>query len=214
MKAIHRMSLATAVFLLWNALPAKAILYLNADPNFGPNSVTVDTSTGLGWLNLTETTGLSYNQVLAETQSGGMFSGFRFATVPEVLDLYSSAGLTASTYGDTTRYYPVSSPLIQTFFSLIGTSGIFNGLPGVIALSGTSTSGAYTSPSIYGWSYAQEYWVSDGSQSAEYGATYSFPDLSSWLVESVPEPAAANFLVMAAAALCGLRLLHRKKRVA
>ena len=212
MKTIHHIILTNFILLFVAAPSAKAYLYLTGDANFGPNSITVDTSTGLGWLNVTKTTGLSYQQVLSEIQTGGTFSGFRFATVPEVLQLYSSAGLTASAYGDTAHYYPASSPSIQTFFSLLGTSGMFNGLPGILALSGSSPDGGvvYDAPSVYGWSYAQEYWVSAGG--TEYGATFSDPGLSSWLVESVPEPADAHFLVMAAAAWCGFMLLHRKER--
>jgi hypothetical protein len=132
MKTIHCMILATVVFLLWNALPAQAILYLTADPNFGPNSVTVDTSTGLGWLNLTETVGLSYNQVLAETQPGGIFSGYSFATVPEVMTLYSSAGISGP------GYYPLSSSSIQSLFSLVGSTWSVDGLPATQGFSATT----------------------------------------------------------------------------
>jgi len=200
-------------FLVFVVTPsARADLYLTGNPNFGPNSITVDTSTGLGWLNVSKAVGLSYQQVLSETHSGGIFTGFRLATVPEVLHLYSSAGLSASAYGDISHYYPASSPSIQTFFSLLGTSGTINGLPGIIALSGTSPDGGvgYISPSTYGWDYAQEYWVSAGG--TEYGATFSDPGLSSWLVEVVPEPAVADFFVLAAVAWCGYTLLHRRER--
>lgn len=211
MKTIRHIILTSFALLFVAAPSAKAYLYLTGDANFGPNSVTVDTSTGLGWLNVSQADGLSYEQVLSETQTGGKFSGFRFATVQEVLGLYGSAGLTASSYGDTADYYPASSPLIQSFFSLIGTTGIINGLPGIIALSGTSPDGGvgYIAPSVYGWSYAQEYWVSAGS--TEYGATASYPGLSSWLVKGVPEPADADFLVLAAAAWCGFMLWHRRE---
>jgi hypothetical protein len=181
--------------------------------------LTIDTSTGLAWLNVSKTAGLSYNWVLSETQAGGEFSGFRFATVQEVVQLYSSAGLTPSAYGDTAGYYSASSPLIQTFFSLLGTSGTINGLPGIIALSGDSSGGRWEglAPHVYGWSYAQEYWVSDdgpGAGQVEYGAGYGTQDLSSWLVKSVPEPLLADFLVLAAVAACGCKLLHRRERAA
>ena len=199
MKTICHPILATLVLLLVNAPSTEASLYQTSDPYFGPNSVTVDTSTGLGWLNLSEAAGLSYDQVLSETQAGGKFSGFRFATVPEVLQLYNSAGLTPSAYGDTAHYYAATSPLIQSFFSLIGTTGIENGLPGMIALSGTSPDGGglYDSPSVYGWSSAQQYWVNNGLGvgATEYGATFSDPFLSSWLVKEVPEPTTLTLLL-------------------
>ena len=198
------------------ALSAKAALYLTNDANFGPNSITVDTSSGLGWLNVSEAAGLSYQQVLSDTHTGGMFSGFRFATEQEVLHLYSSAGLTPSAYGDPAHYYPASSPEIQTFFSLLGTTGTINGLPGIVALSGTSPDGGfgYITPTVYGWDYAQQYWVNGGRGpgSTEYGATFSYPTISSWLVESVPEPSAAALLVLAAAAWLGYKLSARRER--
>ena len=216
MKTIHHTVLTSLALLLVAASSAKASLYLTGDANFGPNSITVDTSTGLGWLNVSKASGLSYQQVFSQTQAGGKFGGFRFATVQEVLQLYGSAGLTPSAYGDIAHYYSVSSPAIRTFFSLLGTSGTINGLPGIVALSGTSPDGGvgYLAPSVYGWSYAQEYWVNGGQGvgSTEYGATFSDPGLSSWLVESVPEPMAGNFLILGMAAWCGYRFLHRRER--
>jgi len=208
----HYVTSATIALLFLTALPAEAVLYLTSDAQFGPNSVTVDTSTGLGWLNLTETAGLSYQQVLSEMQVGGMFSGFRFATVPEVLDLYTSAGIGG------TGYYPFSTPSIQSLFSLIGTTGTFNGYPGLLALSGTlSATGGYCAPAIYvaGQYTGQEYWVNDGgfeTGGTAYGATTSYPQLSSWLVKSVPEPSDTILLILAAPVWCGFRLLHRREK--
>jgi len=112
-------------------LQATAALVQATDPRFGPNSLTIDTSTQLAWLDLTASAALSYNQVLVDTAPGGIFSGYRFATVPEVLQLYGSRVLTTSEFFDTAHYYPVSSPSIQTLFSLVGTSGTFYGLPGI-----------------------------------------------------------------------------------
>ena len=211
MKTIRYIVLSILTLLFVAAPSAEAILYLTGDANFGPDSITVDTSTGLGWLNVSKAAGLSYQQVLSQTQSGGMFSGFRFATVPEVVQLYAAAGLTVSPYGNTALYYPVSSPAIQTFFSLLGTTGTINGLPGIVAQSGTGGLNAHQAPTLYGWDYAQLYWVSDGSGGASYGETYSSPDISSWLVKTVPEPMAANFFVLAAAAWCGYRRLPRRE---
>lgn len=213
MKIIHHIILTSFTVLFTAAPSAKAYLYLTGDANFGPNSITVDTTTGLGWLNVSKAAGLSYQQVLADMTLGGTYSGFRFATMQEVVGLYNSAGLTASSYGDTADYYPASSPLIQSFFSLVGTTGTINGLPGIIALSGTSPDGGitYIAPTIYGWSFAQEYWVNDGLDGAAYGSTFSYPDVSSWLVKSVPEPVNADFLVLAAMAWCGFMLLYRRE---
>src|SRR5215469_5538441 len=104
MKTIAHLILALLVLLLMKTPSAEASLYLTNDPNFGPNSVTVDTSTGLSWLNLTESVNLSYDQVIADLQPGGIFNGYRYATSREVLGLFSSAGIPGQ------GFYPLSSP--------------------------------------------------------------------------------------------------------
>ncbi len=59
----------------------------------GDKLLTVDTATGLEWLDLTATRGLSYNQVAAG--AGGWTSlGFRFGTQNQVNQLYVDAGIT------------------------------------------------------------------------------------------------------------------------
>lgn len=194
--------------------PARADLYLTDDPTFGPDSVTVDTSTDLGWLNLSETAGLSYGKVSSEMQPGGTFSGFRFATVQEVLGLYSSAGIPG------TGIYSLSTPAIPSFLSMIGMSGTINGYPGVLALTGTPYAGApgfYCAPAIYafGNSGIEEYMVNDGdfkAGGAAYGSTASYPNLSSWLVEEVPEPANGSFLILITLSWRGFMHLHRRKK--
>jgi len=66
---------------------------------FDNGSTTVDTGTGLEWLDLTETQGLSYNQVLAQTGAGGLFAGYRFAEAYEVETLFDNAGGTGPYLG-------------------------------------------------------------------------------------------------------------------
>ena len=45
--------------------------------------LTEDTSTGLKWLDLTETANMSFNDVSALLGAGGTFDGFRYATSAE-----------------------------------------------------------------------------------------------------------------------------------
>jgi len=197
---------ATIALLLMKAWHAEADLYQTSDPYFGPNSVTVDTSSELGWLNLSFTTDLSYDQVIADTQPGGILSSYRFATVPEVIGLFNSAGIPA------TGYYPQSTPAIPYLISLIGTTGLINGEPGFIARSGTwlSNQGQY-SPSIYLFdvNMTPTYRVSDGDA---VGTANSGPDLGNWLVKEVPEPADTGFLALASAVLVGFRIVQQRKK--
>ena len=57
------------------------------DTNFGTDSLTRDTVTGLDWLNITHTTGRSYVDVSGRFGVGQEFDGYRYATIDQVLAL-------------------------------------------------------------------------------------------------------------------------------
>ena len=209
-RTCHIELLAAVVSLLLTGVSARANLIQASDPRFGPDSLTIDTSTGLAWLDVNLGTGLSYEQVLADTQPGGLFSGFRYATAPEVLALYVSAGIPG--FG----YYPLSTPSIPAFMSLVGTTESINGYPGIVALSATSSGGAQDAPAVYatGYNGTEMYWVNgggyNGSGGTAYGPTTSYPGLGSWLVTSVPDSSGASICVLAAAGLMGFGFAQRR----
>lgn len=58
-------------------------------------AITLDTSTGLEWLDLTVTLNRSYNDILSNLDSGGEFEGWRFATRTDVIKLWDSFGIAA-----------------------------------------------------------------------------------------------------------------------
>jgi len=60
-----------------------AIIVGTAD-GFGVDSLTIDTSTGLEWLDWTESTEISFNEINTEFGAGGDFEGFRHATIAEL----------------------------------------------------------------------------------------------------------------------------------
>ena len=91
MKAIRQTVLTMAVLILLTGWSAKGQLLQENDPQFGANSLTYDSTTGLTWLDLSFSQGLSYSQTLAAMQAGGQFDGFRFATADEVQSLFNSA---------------------------------------------------------------------------------------------------------------------------
>lgn len=210
MKSIRYTILVALAFILTRAALAQGTLYLASDAKFGPDSITIDTSTGLGWLNLGEAAGLTYQQVLADTQPGGRFNGFRFATAAEVAHLYSSAGIAGA------GNFPLSSAPIGSLLSLIGTTGKINGQPGIIALSATSDFGLYVAPAIYvaGFNGVNKYFVSNasGSGSTSYNTNYSFPSLGSWLVTSVPEPTDTSLLMLALGIWGGFAFTIRNRK--
>ena len=83
----------------------------------GDDLITHDTVTGLNWLDLTETNGVSYNYVSTQLGSGGKFEGFRYATVEEVIDLWAnfdiglSSDVAGSVYGIDTNVITASDML-------------------------------------------------------------------------------------------------------
>jgi len=59
----------------------------------GDGALTYDTATGLEWLDVTATAGLSYNQVFAQLGPGGAYEGFSFASGQQATDLFAAVGL-------------------------------------------------------------------------------------------------------------------------
>ena len=60
--------------------------YVSAGIVVNTNTIT-DTTSNLEWLFLSETSGVSYNYIEAETESGGAMENYRFATYAEVITL-------------------------------------------------------------------------------------------------------------------------------
>ncbi len=72
--------------------------------------ITRDTESGLEWLDLTETLGLSYNYVSGQLGVGGLYEGWRYAISGEVYTLMDHAGIPdigATTHANTipAQYY-------------------------------------------------------------------------------------------------------------
>ena len=206
MKTIHLSVLLGTVALLLAATSAHATLIVGTDPEFGADSLTVDTQTELAWLNLSYTAGLSYNQVLADMQPGGMFSNYTFATSQEVTDLYADAGISGP------AYYYLSWPAIGNLISLVGATGTINGEPGLIAVSGTSDGpGQQEAPAIYATSVlgTEVYFVSDGTGigSTSDGDSTPYSDVGDWLVTTAPEPGIGSVAMAGLTALLFIRRL-------
>jgi len=79
-----------ALFSLFTS-QLSATLMSADDPQFGAGSLTVDSSTNLAWLDLSITEGNSFNEVSSQLDSGGTYSGFRFASPEEVFRLFEEA---------------------------------------------------------------------------------------------------------------------------
>lgn len=97
------------------------------DAIFGPDSITLDTNTGLEWLDLTFTANISTNDVIAETLPGGVFESFEVASLDLVLDLFSSIGLEPGFHPSGSREFVIAEDLANLF----GPSSDINDFPAI-----------------------------------------------------------------------------------
>ena len=89
-------------------------------------TITRDTATGLDWLDVTETRGLSYNQVTDQLGVGGDYEGYRYATTKEWDQLIINFGFIGSSpdcgLGRLHCYesYGSDSPIIEQMIKTLG----------------------------------------------------------------------------------------------
>lgn len=88
--------------------------------NSGDGLLTLDTSTGLQWLDLTQTTNISYNSIL-DGYGGWLGMGFRYATSNEVVNLYQAAGIPPTGPGAVTIM--ASDPVYESVQALVNFLG-------------------------------------------------------------------------------------------
>jgi hypothetical protein len=108
------------------SVSANAAIVSIDDATFGADSVTRDTETGLEWLDITKSAGLSYDFVSANTGVGGYFDGWSYASVARVTELFTSAGGLESQLGanNALNFEPV-----QKLLGLWGTTYIDGSSP-------------------------------------------------------------------------------------
>jgi hypothetical protein len=209
MFTIRSGAIAAAVLLLVGCLPVQGALVSGTDPLFGPGSLTLDTATGLAWLDLPISAGYSYEQMSAALQPGGAFVGFRYATSQEVAGLFSSAGINGA------GWFPDSSPGFQPIIGLItllGQTSSQDGYPEAGGISGTWGNGGLIRP-ILDFVYENGvpgYEVSGYPTPAwEFGSTTAS---SSWLVAPIPEPGAVGIAAVGGFLLVAVWRLPGRRR--
>ena len=103
------------------------------DAVFGPDSITIDTATGLEWLDWTLSTNRSYDDVSTQFGVGGNYEGWRHATAEEAVVLFQNAGIT-NIDSDLSNPRTVVSDLV----SLLGdTTTNLLGVPGSVGITGS-----------------------------------------------------------------------------
>jgi hypothetical protein len=107
--------LATSL-LLFGTLPSQASTLID------DGSYTVDTNTGLQWLDVSTTFNQSYNQVLSELSNpNSALYGYRYATTTDIAGLIQDAGVT------TTLPCNPCGPAMETLTNILGPSISYGG---------------------------------------------------------------------------------------
>ena len=177
----------------------------------------IDSNSGLVWIDFGQTNKLSYNEVVAELEDGGLFSAWRLPTAQEVHGMWS--GSIASLYNATSNYlsapefdqqvfgadrsYKLNSPF-ESLFDIMGFNefrtsggdadtavslGHFQGFAGLAFLE-------VVDRSFQDGYYGDYLRLTDRPDwSADYYYNSAFPSQSTLLVRKVSEPSIAALLV-------------------
>lgn len=134
----------------------------------GDSRATLHEETGVEWLKLTETTGMSVNQVIAQTGVGGTFEGWRIPTAQEMVDywagMFAGSSVVNNPQGSETDYsnYSVQA---QQWVALSGAQttspirsyGIGYGLDGDVSFFGLSRTSTITRYRYAAYTYNEDY---------------------------------------------------------
>lgn len=111
--------LLTATMLLGFVCSANAAFIDN-------RTYTTDTSSGLDWLDLTETINVSYDTVSSQLGIGGLYNGWRYATGVEFNTLISNWTGTTVTSLTAINYFSEGSDSIDGLVQLLGNTYLAN----------------------------------------------------------------------------------------
>ncbi|PCJ23704.1 MAG: hypothetical protein COA96_11155 [SAR86 cluster bacterium] len=180
---------------------------------------TIDTASGLEWLDLTLTTGQSYNNIHTDGFGGYAASGYVSATLDQLCGLWGSLGDDTSGCASTspTQGIALSTSSAAIFTSLLGvtytpytgTFGMYDsgllssGFVGLACINGGASSGCISgSPSLPNAIHIPS-WI---------GTSDTHSLVGHWLVRStsVPEPATLGLLGLS---LIGMGYTRRRKTI-
>ena len=183
---------------------------ISAQSDFGLDTVTVDTSTGLRWLDVTLSTDYSYDEIQAQLGHGGMFEGFRLASRDEVSTLFSNAGIPLVSGSFVAENYDP----VRALMDLVGITGTDGNLGTGIPFDYTVGHMFDPVPPREGWVWVATLSAYDPNQTARASVSSSVPSDNqndrhgSWLV-AVPEPSTVVLILVGLLLLAPRRVRSR-----
>ena len=165
----------------------------------GDGLLTLDTSTGLYWLDWTVATNLSRDTMEVELQAGGSFGGmgFRYASVAELHALCGAAGAP-----DVDGRTAANVPAVTGMLSQMGANNFYNFLG-----AGNSSAAHVGASGIFGILTIETFDNPVTAKAGQLGGTVTHvPGLGHALVTTVPTPGAAAVL-----GLAGLGAMRRRR---
>ena len=206
---------AMAVALLLNTAQATLV---SGSSGFGANTITLDTATGLEWLDPSITTNQSIDDILAKLAPGQQFSGFSYATDSALGRLFVDAGLPTTSNpqsanaGDVTATSNLIALLGQTYSLTLGNGDVARGTNGFLVESGLigpptvfQSGNMYVRTPCFGASSCAG-WLPIPELSSPSGERHDIPGTSFLIRESssggpLPEPSTVLLLGLAGIAL-------------
>jgi hypothetical protein len=191
---LPRFGVLLGSFVVFWIATASASLRSADDPRFGMNALTLDTASGLAWLNLLRSTNLSYEDVTLATQPGGVFEGFRYATPEEVFGLFRHAEIASGFVLESSD----EAKNVSSLISLLGSTSSQDGRNETFGISGTSSGEPWHGRVVMGLDFffgngVPGYLTPFPSPTLIYADTTSYPEVGNWLVRVVPEPGIGGF---------------------